>query len=265
MDQKQINPTYFNPPTMKVTMPGGFEVTIRETHGGDDDIISNLKDSQDGTAIHKYLSGIIMDNSLHPGKPTPPEEILNWRLKDKYYLLLKTRIFSLGTELVFPFTFEEGLTINFEEDLSQYDWDLSNMNNYPHKGHRDYFKYRITPHLDTGDTRTIVLSSKKIVRYEYLTGIGEKKLLQKNENDLNKNDQLRARNICLDIGGDFQPIEDFRVFSSRDMQEIRTDIERYDPEFAMNCEIENPKTKQRIQVPILTLDSFFFPLSQTNS
>jgi hypothetical protein len=261
MQTKELNPFETSSNTLTVFMPSGFTVEIREQNGEDDDILSKYGDAIDGSALHNFLAGIIVNNSLQPGTPTQASDVLQWKVKDKYYLLLKSRMFSLGKDYYFKHTFQDGNTVEFEEDLSMYDWDLSNPKNpLPKEGDKNYFKYRITPYINGLEKhRIITLSSNKKVRYEYLTGIGEKIMLGINETDLSKNDELRIRNLSLEVNGSFQIIQQFKAFSTRDMAEIRRDMELNDTEFKLQVELKNPKNGVLEIQSLASLGSFFFP------
>lgn len=264
-----LDSIYQGVPTRTRRMPGGFDITFREQNGDDEDVLSKYKDSMDGSSMHKFISGIIMDNSMHPGQPTPPSEVLSWKLKDKYYLMLCSRLFSLGSQMIFTYKFQDGTEEIFEEDLSIYDWDLNKDILTPldkdGKSNPKYFKHRITPFKNGGESvREITLSSKKVVRYEYITGMGEKLILDKKQDDLSKNDELRCRNLQLNIEGKFQTMETFKLFSSRDMQEIRSDINNNDSEFKVECELRNPNNGTIEAISLISLPDFFFPLIQAS-
>lgn len=270
MKETEINPLksiYEGVPTTTFRMPSGFDISIRETNGDDDDVLSKYKDSMEGNSGHKLISGIIMDNSLHRGEPTTASEVMGWKLKDKYYTLLKSRIFSLGPIMLFTHKFADGTEEQFEEDLSMYDWDLTKP--LPEQfiteaGVRKlnplYFKYRIS-RASAESERSIILSSGKRIKYEYISGLGERILLDKNRDDMSKNDELRARNLKLDMGGgSFQTMESFKLFNSKEMSEIRADIEKNDQEWKCITELQNPKDGSIEIISLITIPDFFFPL-----
>jgi hypothetical protein len=272
MENKGVNILdHYNVPTTNIVMPSGFTVEIREQNGDDDDVLSRIQDVNDGSSVHKFIAGIIMSHSLGTTKLTATD-ILNWKLQDKYYLLFKSRLFSLGKDIVFTHKFPDGTTIDFEEDLSIYDWDLSKplppefiMEGDKKKPNPEYFKYRITPHAGGSEpSRTLTLSSKKIVKYDYITGVGEYYLLQKNQDDVSKNDELRARNLQMNIDGKFQTIEVFKLFNPTDMREIREDMEKYDSlDFRVLCDVTSPKDGYTETISLIMNPSFFFPTKGT--
>jgi len=253
-------------PIEDIILPSGMPVKIRERNGDDEDILSKLKDNKSTSAIHNFLAAIIVDPKL------TPEDISKLRVKDKYYLMFKSRIQSLGSSVTFSHTFTDGesksKTISFDEDLDQYDWDFSKpLEEFPFKqGHKDYFQYRCTPYpKDTMDQDTFEfeLSSKKKCRMEYLNGLGESKSLKKNTGDLSINDKLVIRNFEVQLeNGSWQKVEKFSMFSAREMQQIRTKLEEMDSSFDLITELINPLTGGTELVSLLLKEDFFFPLTR---
>src|SRR3972149_804467 len=132
--------------TLEVPMPSNFSITIREQNGEDDEVISRVGDATDGNSINIFLTRIIIANSLLNGGKTSLADILSWRLRDKYYLLLKSRIHSMGPNLDFDFICTNvkcAKLSHYTEDLSLYDWDLSKPT--PKLGELNYFAHRIQP------------------------------------------------------------------------------------------------------------------------
>lgn len=260
-------------PTEEVHLPSGFKVTIRERNGDDEDILSRVKDNKDGSALNNFLSAIITDPKM-TGK-----QIAELKLKDKYYLLFRSRIQSLGSQMTFKHVFagDEDKTkeVFFEEDLNQYDWDFSKpYSSFPFKpklelgnGETDeYFKYRCTPYPDGSreeDGFEITLPSGVICRMKYLTGEGEQKSLKKSMNDLTINDKLRVRDFELKMdNGKWQRIERYNMLSAKDMMVIRTELDKRDEQFDMLVETVNPLTGQPEYISMFLKEEFFFPLTR---
>ena len=74
-----------------------------------------------------------------------------------------------------------------------------------------------------------------------------------------KNQELVARNLQLKVGENYEPVKNFRLFSSQDMMDIRSAVKGMDPVFNGTTQIEDPETKQRIMVPVMAVDNFFYP------
>jgi len=248
--------------TLEISMPSGFTVTIREQNGEDDDILSNMSNTGT-TALHTFLAGIIIENdSIDKGKYTTPNDIKKWKLKDKYYLTLKSRLHSLGNELEFNYICKASTCSHkaeYEEDLSEYDQDLGQA--IKKVGDMGYKPNAITPYPNKLEThRTLELASKQIIKYKYLDGIGENKVLDMPQNTLTKNAELIARSIQLKLTDDkWQTIENFKLFTAREMREIRSDIKKNDAQFEMFTEIKCPKCGDIENTPLISFQGFFFP------
>lgn len=248
--------------TKEFVSPSKLRILIREQNGEDEDIISKQSNLIKGDAIHFFLAGIVL--KVNDQKITS-KEIENWRVRDKYYTLLKSRIFSLGADLNYrhrcsnpncskPEGQEDPL---FEEDLNQYDRDFSDT---APADTRDEFKYRIEPYISDGTHREFKLSSGKEVRYKYLTGVEEKKVLQKDRNSLSKNSDIALRELEWKNEQDqWQKITHFGIFSSREMAQIRKDIEKHDMPWEAISETTCPYCNHVDYISLLAQPDFFFP------
>lgn len=253
-------------PKEDIILPSGMPVTIRERNGDDEDILSKLRDNKSSAAMHKFLAAIIVNPVL------TFEDIAKMRIKDKYYLMFKSRIQSLGDEITFNHTFTDGedksKLITLDENLSKYDWDFSRtFEEYPFKpDHPEYFKHRCTPYpkgkMDE-DTFEFELLSKKKCRMEYLNGLGEAKSLKKDTGDLTINERLIIRNFEVQLdNGNWQKVERFSMFTAREMQQIRTELDRMDQSFDLVVEHVNPLTGQVELISLFLKEDFFFPLTR---
>lgn len=244
-------------PRLVITMPGGFKASIRETTGEDDDIVSRLGDNKEGTALYKFLQNVILVDD----KPVPFEELLKWKVRDIYYGIMKTRMFTHGSQVVFEHTFSGDITKTFTEDLGFYDWDLSDTQNYPPQLGEEGFDARvIQPYRLAGEWVEGLTKSQKKYRFRYLTAKDEIKTLGIKADDLTINDKLRIREfqIYLD-NGSWTTVERFNILTSRDMAEIRTVLDKTDPEFTMITRLTDPTTQAIVELPLLGVTGFFFP------
>jgi hypothetical protein len=244
--------------TQTIHMPSGFTVDIRETNGQDEDIISNVGDSKAGIAIAKFLAQIVV--SCSKGKPTY-NDIMKWFSRDKNYLMLKSRMFSIGNEITFEHQFEKsGMTFTFKEDLAIYDFDFSTGGAPPKKGENNFDDKLPQAYKSDDSTYQTQLSSGKTIRFKYLTGLDEKKLLAKQEEDLSINEKLRLRDLELQIDGNWYIIENFHPFTSKDMKDLRNILDKEDPEFGLIAELVNPKRPSEKEiVSLFDKSDFFFP------
>ena len=248
----------FDTQTETFSTPSGFSVTIRETNGQDDAIFSNLKDQREQKALNNYLSNVILD--LDGNQTVKPNDILKLRVRDKYYILYKIRRLSLGDEVEWLHRFDDGEEVNMVENLDKYDWDYSE-GMPPLKGEDGYnpllaAKYNEEPYV------RFKLSSGHIVQFNYMTGLEEKSVLGVNEDTLNINYRLIVRKFQLlqdinDEQGSY--IENFQMFPSRIMAEIRARLDTYDSEFILRSNVEHPKTGVVTVISLFAVPDFFYP------
>jgi hypothetical protein len=240
--------------SMEVKLPDGNMVSIREQTGEDEDVLSRVRDAQDGTAMNNFLSNLIIDSSY---KSTTPKDILMMKSRVRNYILLSSRIFSLGSELDFTHTFSDGDSVDFTENLDDYLFDYE-AEDFPLPGEPNYNGLLCCPYPE-GDPTCFEseLGSEKIVRMEYLTGLSEKKALELGQ-DTSINSKLTIRNFELKVDDRWQSIQRFNMFTSKDMREIRKLLLRNDPEFELVIKLTSPQGL-REEVSLFTIPDFFFP------
>lgn len=248
--------------TSTFVSPSKLQIVIREQNGEDEDIISKQANLMKGDAIHFFLAGIVLTVN---GQKVTSKQIENWRNRDKYYTLLKSRIFSLGSELTYRHrcgnsscTKPEGKEDElYEEDLSLYDRDFSDT---APADTREDFKYRIEPYIQDGTHREFKLSTGKELRYKFLTGVEEKKVLQKDRNSMSKNSDIMLRELeWKNDQEQWQRVTHFGIFSSREMSQIRKDIEKHDMPWEAISECECPYCGHVDYISLLAQPDFFFP------
>jgi hypothetical protein len=255
-------------------LPSGHKVTIRETNGADEGILSTQKDAKDASSFDKYLSGIITEHSGFNGKVSP-EQVKSMPLSDKYYAHLIARRHSLGDVLKFENTChikDCGHKAEFEEDLSNFTLEAADkaeeekqraeLNKSLYEDPYEGVRPKRYPEAKT-EWIEKVLTSKKKIRFKLLTGKGEEISLAVDEGELNKNHELLCRELeVYDPNKDtFIPLTvyDYRIFSSRDMSEIRGYMNKYDPQFMLLSPVVCPKCKTKQYSPLIAQPGFFFP------
>lgn len=248
--------------TSEFVSPSKLNIVIREQNGDDEDVISKQKNLIKGDAIHYFLAGVMITVN---GNKVSSTFVENMRNRDKYYTLLKSRIFSLGSELNYrhhcsnpdcskPQGQEDPL---YEEDLSLYDMDFSE--NAP-KDDRPDFQYRIKPYVQEGTHRELKLDTGKELRYKFLTGIEEKKVLQKDRSSMSKNSDIMLRELEWKNEIDqWQKVTHFGIFSSKEMRQLRKDIEINDMPFEAVSECTCPFCGTIDYISLLAQPDFFFP------
>ncbi len=244
-------------------LPSGFEVTIREQNGNDDDILTNKATAQDMSNFDIFIAGIVVKTDLPfnvNGRLTV-DGAKRLLLRDKYFILFKSRIHSIGKEISFDYSWsKKEKADNYTEDLTNYIWDYNET--FPVEGDDNYFSERIKPYQkECYNPVVITTPSGKEIRLNLLNGIGEKFLLQLPESEQTKNKELEARNIELkNDKGVWEKIKNFTMFNLKDMGYIRKVVAEIDPSLTLTTKVENPKDQsQSDNFPILALKSFFFP------
>ena len=244
--------------TKELTLPSGPKVVIREQNGDDDDLISNVSLAENGVAFNMFIASITIYTDWTKS-PMTMEDVMNLKLRDKYFILMSSRVFSVGEILKFKYDWKDGRPpVHYEDDLRQYLWDYSKP--FPGEREPSYFKYRIRPYPQgEATTRELTLSSQKIVRYKYINGYGEKYLLALGNDRLTVNAELKARELELQHDGKWVRVENFKAFTSRDMQELRYDVTINDERFDGLTDLINPSSGDAITIPLIGIQDFFFP------
>jgi len=240
--------------------PSGYTMIIREQNGNDDDVITKTGNSNINS-INAFIQGIIIYCELFPDvQQLSMAQLMALKLRDKYITLLQSRIFSLGNILNFSYDWKVPgrPPFDYTEDLNKYIWDYSTP--FPQLGDKEYFKYRTKPYANGLEIeKELLLSSTKKVKYQYLSGISEKTLLDRVDNDITINDELRARGFQWEVKGTWMIVENFKDFSPKDMIEIRNDVNAVDEKMQSLTEIENPLNGTIVTLPLLGISDFFFP------
>jgi len=239
-------------------VPSGLEVTIREQNGDDDDVLTRVNQA-DFKSINLFMQGIIV--CISDKLDITYEDIMNLRLRDKYYSLIKSRIFSIGHLLNFQYTWPNGV-VNYEQDLNDY------VPNYeetlPEKNEKGYYKYRINKYPDFKkfplNKHFEFKVGEKELRAKYYDGMGEKFLLNLPSTQQSINSELLARNLEFKMGSEWLKVTSFNKFSTPEMNAIRKYVKDFDERFDGLMELENPYTGEVNLVNLLALPDFFFPL-----
>lgn len=238
--------------------PSGKKFVIRMQNGDDDDIISNAASVKNGTSIVKFLSKIIVDTELTPTGTITPEELSNLRLADIYYLLIASRIFSMGHILSFEYKWDDiDEPVTYEENLEDFIWDYEKP--FPFEPTDEHYNlYRIKP-IPPEVERSITLRSGKVVSYSFMNTHAEKYLTLLTDQKQSKNQEIFARKLRQKTDTGWVVVESFKFFSPMDMADIRKDIEENDPELQLVSEIKHPTKDRRVFYPIVANMDFFFP------
>lgn len=243
---------------IELTVPSGYKVIIRQQTGEDDDVISNPDGAFLGQTLNKFVQGIIIKSEFSDNKSPSYQDIENMKLCDKYFVIIASRIFSLGSVVKFEYAWDDGTVAEYEEDLNNYIWDYEQP--FPKRGDLDYSEFRIPPHSQgTKRDMEFKISTGKTFKFDFMNGVGEKYLMTLPTSQLTKNAELRARNLQQKMGDKWVVISNFKPYTAREMVEIRKVIFDNDPIVQIITEIPHPKTKDTIQYNLLGSVDFLFP------
>ena len=245
-------------------LPSGYEVTIREQNGEDDDNLSNPEDAKTFMNNSKFIAGIVTDTDITATRLLTADDVQKMPSLDRYTIMINSRIFSLGKTLEFRYDWEgpaEGQvrTIDYEVDLKEeflFDYGtIPTMQEMEAKPNAIPFY----PVLKQSKGITFTTKSGKELCFDLLSAEGESYVMNLPMNERTKTQELIARNLKLKVGENYEIVKNFRMFSSQDMMDIRSTVKGMDPIFPGTTQIEDPDTGQRIMVPVMAVDNFFYP------
>lgn len=244
-------------------LPSGFDVTIREQNGNDDDILSNHVTSKDMSNFNIFIASLIVETNLPfaVGGKLNSELARKLLLRDKYYILIRSRIHSIGNELHVTYDWgkENGGEIAYVEDLNRYIWEYENP--FPMKGDPEYDKERVEPYMIPGpyEIQEMVLESGRKLRFNLFNGESELVMLKLPLEQITSSSELRARNLEQNIEGQWVKVDNFVSFKPREMMEIKKLVKIADPSFRAMTELENPTNGDKQEFPIFSSVDFFYP------
>lgn len=240
--------------TIEFVAPTGNTYKIREQNGEDDDIISNPIAAKELSNLAEFISGIVVDSTL--GRLTA-EDVMNLPRLDKYLILFKSRQFSLGNDIDFEYNWGDR-KVGYTQDISEYIFD--DYSNNPTDDELKSKPYAIPYYPQGNKSKDFEITvGEKIIRYDLLTGNGEKYLIKLPPEEKTKNKNLIARNIRLLVNGNWERITSFRGFSIKEMTQIRNEVYANDPDFNGTLEVQSPETGEIAYTNIIGLPSFFYP------
>lgn len=251
----------FSSRKMTFVAPSGFEYTIREQNGNDDDIISNQADAQNLMNFSRFIATIVVDTNYSSNRRLTIEQAHHMPALDRYAILLNSRIFSIGEELEFTWDWgqDKGGKVTYVQDLNEFLFDYSEL---PSESDIEAKPYAIPYYPDRSQFTDIEveLTSGKKVKFDLLTANGEAFVINLPVEARTKNKELEARNLCLSVNGKWEKVTSFHVFTVKDMVEIRKAVNSMDPIFEGTMVINNPKFPELTQaVSIMALRGFFYP------
>ncbi len=255
MDTNEI----FETRNFEFVTPSGHKVVIREQNGADDDILSNPVEASNLMNLSRFISSIVVKADYYENGKLTVDQAHSLPILDRYAILFNSRIFSLGETLDFDYDWKEnGGKASYEQDLREFIFDYSKApteeelmakpNAIPfYPGEKKIVDFEIT-------TR-----SGKTLLFDLLTAKGEAWAANLPLEKQTRNVGLMARNLRLKVGDKYEAVSNFSMFSVKDMVDIRTVVNTYDPVFLGTTEIENPTTHEKIEVSVVAMSGFFYP------
>lgn len=242
------------------TAPSGFEYTIREQNGADDDILSNPSEASTLINISRFIAGIVIDTNSTANRKLTVEQAHMMPSLDRYAILIKSRILSNGEDLEFEYDWgpDGGGKSTYCQPLDEYLFDYSKEIDDDTLASKPN---AIKPYPLKDKTKDIAfsLSSGKEVKFDLLTGASESYLVNLPLEQRTQNKALVARNLCLLVDGKWEKVSSFHLFSMKDMREIRTNVKTIDPEFSGICTLMNPHNGMSADINIMAIKDFFYP------
>jgi len=256
---EELKKLYHN--ILDITGPSGTRFIIREQNGNDDDLLSSEELREDFNNMNIFLCGIVIWTDRTKSGKLSVEDSIGLAIKDKYFLLFQSRIFSIGADIKFSFNWGEsnGGEVFYTEDLSPYVWDFTDEK-FPVEGDDNYFAQRMKPYMvNPYEKVNTTLTSGKRVRFDLANGHTEKFLAAKGK-DISRSDNLVAMGLELEVDGKWMVVKSFKYFTKREMVELNKIIDDLEQPFYGISEIKNPKTGQIELYPLIVDPAFFFPL-----
>ncbi len=240
----------------EIVVPTGKKYIIREQTGYDDEVLSQVASLDDADVINRFLAGIIQQDS--EGNQVSYEDVLKMKLRDKYVILIASRIFSLGETINFEYDWKDGSPVEYyQDDLSQYIWDYTQP--FPEPGDPGYVKYRIKPYHPDHKEEVVFDIDGTTFKFDILDGHGEKYLIKLAKSQVHINQELLARNFSLLDKDQWIKVRNFNQLTARQIAQVRSRVRMYDDNFEVLTEIEHPTTHIVDEIPIIALRDFFFP------
>lgn len=257
---------------MAFTLPSGYSCEIREQNGEDEEVLSNPANIKNFMNINEFIAGIVIHTDFTASGKLLVQDVMKLPLLDRAVILINSRIFSLGEELEFNYTWprldgsKEPKEFTYTQNLKDYlFYDYSQKPSEEElEAKPDAVPYYLLeedkdkPGKIKLTDLCFTLSSGKEIMWDVATVESEQYLMKLGFDNISRNKDLIARNLRLNVDGNWERVQNFKLFSVRDMAEMRKEILSVDPTFTGNTEIEDPITHNKTQVSILAMPTFFY-------
>lgn len=254
------------------TLPSGYTCEIREQNGEDEEILSNPASIKNFMNINEFIAGIVIHTDFTASGKLLVQDVLNLPLLDRAVILINSRIFSIGEELEFNYKWprpeksKEPAEFTYTQNLTDYIFEDYGKQPTEEElaAKPDAVPYYLVPEDKDNKGKVqlkdlkLTLSSGKEVMWDVATANSEQYLMKLGMENISRNKDLIARNLRLNVDGNWEKVQNFKLFSVKDMAEMRKEISTLDPTFTGTTEIEDPVTHSKTQVSILAVPTFFY-------
>ena len=257
---------------MAFTLPSGYSCEIREQNGEDEEVLSNPANIKNFMNINEFIAGIVIHTNFTASGKLLVQDVMKLPLLDRAVILINSRIFSLGEELEFnykwprPENSKDQAEFTYTQNLKDYIFDDYGVKPTEEelKAKPDAVPYylleedKYNPGKIKLTDHKFTLSSGKEIMWDVATVESEQYLMKLGLDNISRNKDLIARNLRLNVDGNWEKVQNFKLFSVRDMAEMRKEILASDPSFMGTTDIEDPITHSKTQISILTVPTFFY-------
>ena len=257
---------------MAFTLPSGYSCEIREQNGEDEEVLSNPANIKNFMNINEFIAGIVIHTDFTASGKLLVQDVMKLPLLDRAVILINSRIFSLGEELEFnykwprPENSKDQAEFTYTQNLKDYIFDDYGVKPTEEelKAKPDAVPYylleedKYNPGKIKLTDHKFTLSSGKEIMWDVATVESEQYLMKLGLDNISRNKDLIARNLRLNVDGNWEKVQNFKLFSVRDMAEMRKEILASDPSFMGTTDIEDPITHSKTQISILTVPTFFY-------
>lgn len=241
--------------------PSGATYTIREQNGMDDDILSNPSTANDLMNISNFISAIVVDQNFyeHSGKISP-SEALRLPCNDRYAILINSRIHSVGNDLDFKYNWGNPTgEVTYSIDLSElvFNKSVDELTDEDLKSKPEAIP--MYPGNQFKDIQINLPDGKELL-FDIMSGESEQHMIKLPLEKRTKNQELIARNLRLNVNGNFERVTNFSMFTKKQMEYIRKVVLSLDPIYSGNVKVEHPNDSSIYSyVNIIGVPDFFWP------
>lgn len=244
--------------TKEFYVPSGYKYIIREQNGEDEEILSNVPDFKSLMNFTKFISSIVVETDFTQSGKVTIEDALRMPVNDRYVILFQSRIFSIGETVEFEYTWPSGDKVLYEQDITEFlfndysqDPTIEELEAKPDA--IPYYPYQKKTEFE------FTTDEGHQLKFNLLTGGGEKKMVTMPSDKQTRNSPLLCRNLQLMVNGNYEAVKNFKMFTVKEMHQIRKEVFTLDPIFTGSTDITNPNNDtESTKFPIITAPGFFF-------